>query len=294
MCVACELCGERTVWWSSLQPLEGTGTGMQVSGCCSKFRYLLSHLASQFSLPCQFLCTCVCICVGTFLSHTLIYGDKVSHWTWSSLFGLVCLATCSGDPIPAFFAWPLKVDHCALAFLMGSGALNFCLHLAWQCFTHWVISQHHLKTLWTLKGELQKKGDVWQSESTKARYRGKKITPRKWFVTTALNYIFMFPKVEEIQVLHVPAKGSWPVGLSCVLPRMVMGAEWPAGILILGSTVQAGATSMLISTFFGILGLHVWLIFRISNRVGRAVGNHIQEVASRLSGSPGQGKAMLT
>lgn len=130
--------------------------------------------------------------------------------------------------------------------------------------------------------------------STKARYRGKKITPRKWFVTTALNYIFMFPKVEEIQVLHVPAKGSWPVGLSCVLPRMVMGAEWPAGILILGSTVQAGATSMLISTFFGILGLHVWLIFRISNRVGKAVGNHIQEVASRLSGSPGQGKAMLT
>lgn len=173
MCVACELCGERTVWWSSLQPLEGTGTGMQVSGCCSKFRYLLSHLASQFSLPCQFLCTCVCICVGTFLSHTLIYGDKVSHWTWSSLFCLVCLATCSGDPIPAFFAWPLKVDHCALAFLMGSGALNFCLHLAWQCFTHWVISQHHLKTLWTLKGELQKKGDVWQSDLQRQGTGGK-------------------------------------------------------------------------------------------------------------------------
>lgn len=125
---------------------------------------------------------------------SLIYGDKVSHWTWSSVFCLVWLATCSGDPIPAFVAWPLKVDHCALAFYMGSGVLNFCLYLAWQCFTHWVISQHHLKTLWMLKGELQKKGDVWQSDLQRQGAGGKNHSKKMICDDCIKLYLYVFKK----------------------------------------------------------------------------------------------------
>lgn len=136
---------------------------------------------------------CAYVWVPSSVALSLIYGDKVSHWTWSSLFCLVWLAACSGDPIPAFVAWPLKVDHCVLAFYMGSGSLNFSLHLAWQCFSHWVISQHHLKNSLDTERRATDKRWCLAEWSTKARCRGK-ITPRKWFVMTTLNYNFMFSK----------------------------------------------------------------------------------------------------
>lgn len=174
-------------------------------------------LPANFSFPWQFLCTCVCMCVGTFLSGALSYIWRRGF----SLFCLVWLAPCSGDPIPAFVAWPLKVDHCVLAFYMGSGGLNFCLHLAWQCFPQSHLSAPSENSVGTERRATDK-GAVRQSDLHR-QGAGEKITPRKWFVMTASTTSLCFQKAEDTQVLHVPAKGSWPVGLRCALPRWSWG-----------------------------------------------------------------------
>lgn len=175
MCVACESCGQRTVWWSSLQSLEGTGTGMLVSGCCSKFLYLLSHLASQLSFSLAIsLHMCVQMCGHLPRSYSLLYMEQ----GFSLNMELTVLSSLASSllwrSIPAFVSWPLKVDHCALAFYMGSGSLNFSLHLAWQCFSHWVISQHHLKNSVDTERRATDKRWCLAEWSTKDRCRGKK------------------------------------------------------------------------------------------------------------------------
>lgn len=179
-------------------------------------------LPANFSFPWQFLCTCVCMCVGTFLSGALSYIWRRGF----SLFCLVWLAPCSGDPIPAFVAWPLKVDHCVLAFYMGSGGSELLSSPCLAMFS----PESSLSTIWELCGhwkESYRKKVLSGRVIYTGKVQGKKNHSKKMICDDCISYVFMFSKSGGHTGPAHPSKGL----LAC----------WsqvcrPAGILILGST----------------------------------------------------------